>query len=117
MPPTIRVQAGKLRKRVVLQTLTVTPKDSFGQSTKTWVDTASYWAEVKPVTARDIIISQQVKSQITHTVRMRYLGSGVSLGPATHQLKLGTRILGIVGVMNADERNHMYELICQEIQV
>lgn len=111
------IRAGKKRQRVTVQLLTGATRDSFGQTVQNWVDQGTYWAEVVPMRTRDIVVSEQVKSQVMHVVRFRYLGASISIGPTTHRLNLKGRTLGIVGYVNVEERNREYELTCQEIEV
>ncbi len=52
-------------------------------------------------TSREFMAAQQVNADITHMLKMRYR-SGVT---ASHRLKIGTRILNILGPpVNVGER-------------
>ncbi|CEF48247.1 unnamed protein product [uncultured bacterium] len=108
------IAVGSFRRRVTLQ-LRSTARDSYGQTIETWTDQGTYWARIMPTRARDILVNNQLKPQVTHTVWLRYLGAMVALGASSHRLLLdGDRVLNIVGPIDVEERHRVYEITCQE---
>lgn len=63
--------AGKLRHRVLIQQQ-VTTKDEDGVQTTTWVNVATVWASVEPLSAREFIQSGQTQSAVAARITMRY---------------------------------------------
>lgn len=109
-------RAGLYRQRVTLQQL-ATPEtfDTFGQPVRTWNTVGTYWAEVRPLQGHEAIVAKQIKAEASHLITMRYLGTSVTLNP-TDQFLLGSRVFGVVQVLNAEERNRRYEIIVREVQ-
>ncbi|RRU23580.1 phage head closure protein [Stenotrophomonas sp. 278] len=65
------VAAGELRHRVRIQEQ-VTARDSDGVSQTSWVDVATVWASVEPLSAREFIQSGQGQSAVTARVTIRH---------------------------------------------
>ncbi|MBA0428390.1 MULTISPECIES: phage head closure protein [Stenotrophomonas] len=65
------VASGILRHRVLIQQQ-VTTKDSDGVEQTAWVDVATVWASVEPLSAREFIQSGQTQSAVTARITMRY---------------------------------------------
>jgi SPP1 family predicted phage head-tail adaptor len=107
------MQPGRLNKRVVIQQLVSgsPSKDSFGEPLQTWENFAEeLWAAVEPVQGREFWAQQQVQSEVTVRVRIRYL-SGVI---ADMRVVYGARILDIVSVIDPKERHEEMQLMCSE---
>jgi SPP1 family predicted phage head-tail adaptor len=112
-----KLSAGDLRYRVTLQAPRVPPAlDSYGQPVEAWDTLGTYWARIRPLSGREAQVALQTKAEATHAVTMRYLGRATPLNP-TMQLVFNGRVFGIVQVLNIEEYNWQYELVCQEIQV
>jgi SPP1 family predicted phage head-tail adaptor len=106
------MRAGNLRHRVILQS----PGgviDEFGERETTWTDVATVWASIDPLSVREQFLAQQAQSITTHKVKFRY-DSSLSVINASWRVKFGTRVFVIDGVINKDERNKEYELLCTE---
>lgn len=65
------IPAGLLDQRVTLQTATVT-RDTVGGPVETWADTVTVWAQVKPLSGKQIAQAQQVSADISKAVTLRY---------------------------------------------
>lgn len=70
------IPAGILDQRVTLQTATVT-RDAVGGPVETWADTATVWAAVRPLSARQVAQAQQVSADVRKAVTIRWR-SGVT---------------------------------------
>ena len=104
------MQAGRLRKRIVIQTNTAT-QDAAGQPIASWANTTTRWMAIEPLSGRELLQAQALAATATHRVRMRYY-SGLTV---RHRLKYGTRYLEINAIRNIDERNAEHECLCTEI--
>lgn len=100
---------GDFRHRVTIQTLTES-YDS-GETTSTWADTAERWAWIQEGEAREVWRAQQVDSQITHIVWLRYYDG---LNSKDNRLEFGTRTLNIASVSQPDGRKAYHRLTCIE---
>lgn len=65
------MQAGKLRHRVTLQRYEET-RDDMGAVIETWVDVATVWAAVEPLSVREFISAQAGQSEISARITIRY---------------------------------------------
>lgn len=104
------MRPGKLRHRITLQQVTRTP-DGIGGYTETWTDVATVWAAVEPLRGRELFDAEQVQSEITHRVRIRYR-SGVD---SSMRVRFGARLFRIQSVIDVDERHREIQLMCQEV--
>ena len=68
------MQAGKLNKKIVIyQLVTGSPAvDEFGQPNTSWEVLDTVWGAVEPLSGRDFWAQQQVQSEITGKIRIRY---------------------------------------------
>lgn len=103
------LRAGRLNKRVILQTVS-NAADGRGGVTETWADTATLWAHVEEIAGSERYEANQIASNLTHRVTIRYRTAVIP----QQRVKYGTRILKIVSVVNPDQRNEMLELMCSE---
>jgi len=71
------MRAGRLRHRVALQSSVET--NDHGSISQAWATQATVWADIRPLSGRELDIARQVNAQITHEVEMRY--PSVSLTP------------------------------------
>lgn len=108
------MQAGQLRKRVVLQQRS-TAQDGMGQQLTTWVDLASMWAEIEPVSGGQMERMRSIYNHTSHKVvvrwqpileDVRYVGS--------YRIVYAGRIFDVGASMNELERNRMVTLLCSE---
>lgn len=107
------MQAGKLNKRVILQTLTNTD-DGGGGSAQTWADTATVWAAVRPLTGTERFTAQQVSANLSTEVEIRYRAGVV----AQQRFKYGTRLFYIAQPpINPDNKNERLVCVCEERNV
>jgi SPP1 family predicted phage head-tail adaptor len=106
------MEAGKLDKLVTIQSPTRSTDTRTGQRTPTaWVDVdPPVWAAVWPRSTREGEVGGRQEGTITHEVRMRY----TSALTTESRLKLGSRILSIVGIDNVDEANVELRITAKE---
>lgn len=65
------MRAGQLRHKVALQRATVTA-DAAGQPTKTWATYATVYAEILPLSGREMLAAQRIQSELDTNIRIRY---------------------------------------------
>lgn len=86
--------AGRLRHRVLIQQQ-VTTRDGDGVEQTAWVDVATVWASVEPLSAREFIQSGQTQSAVTARITMRYRDG---LSPSMRLVHRG-EIFNIAGLL------------------
>ncbi len=68
------MQAGTLNKRIkISQLVTGSPAtDEFGAPNTSWEELDTVWAAVEPISGREFWAQQQVQSEITVKIRIRF---------------------------------------------
>ena len=105
------LRAGSLRHRLTLQSKNSTG-DGMGGVTVSWTDDKTVYGAIWPLRGTERITAQQLESEITCQVRIRYT-SGVS---PDDRIQVGdtTQYLDIVSVVNPEYRNRELILYCRE---
>jgi len=103
------LMAGKLRHRVSIQTES-TAVDTYGEPTASWSTDATVWASIEPTSGNEVSIGEGQAGIITHRIFMRYTANATP----KKRLLFGSRVFGIVTVLNHEERNEFMQLQCKE---
>tara|TARA_R110000744_G_scaffold66072_9_gene135102 strand:- start:2652 stop:2978 length:327 start_codon:yes stop_codon:yes gene_type:complete len=103
------LMAGKLRHRVSIQTES-TAVDTYGEPTASWSTDATVWASIEPTSGNEVSIGEGQAGIITHRIFMRYTANA----SPKKRLLFGSRVFGIVTVLNHEERNEFMQLQCKE---
>ena len=103
------MEAGTLNKRITIQYQTKVSND-MGGFIVTWVNAATVWAALWPLSATETVKSMQTSMVISHRIRIRYL----SVLRPSWRLKFGEKFYNIVSIINPNERNEYLDLICKE---
>lgn len=83
------IAAGLLRHRVTLQRKVATSQNpQTGAPVYEWLDIATVWAEVAPLSAREFVASQAMPSQVTTRMTIRYRDDVDSQCRAIHRGKV-----------------------------
>jgi SPP1 family predicted phage head-tail adaptor len=101
----------KMRKRVELQSVTETTS-GLGEVGRAWATYATVWANIKPLQGRELVYAQQIHSESTTQITIRYASAVVT----KNRIKFGTRIFQILDVKNIDEKNKIQELLTVEVK-
>jgi len=106
------IQAGKLNKRVTIQEFSAgsPAQDENGEPLGSWGTFKVVWAAIEPIQGNEFWAQQQVQSEVSHRVRIRYL-SGVL---AKMRVLYGSRILVIQAVIDPKEKHKEMQLMCSE---
>ena len=100
---------GRLRNRIQLQSST-TAKNAVGEDVKTYATYATVWACVRPLSGRELMLAQQLTSEVSHEVTVRYNGSLT----VDDRIVWGTRTFDIAAVINPLEGDEYQVLRCTE---
>lgn len=106
------IQAGKLNKRVEISYLaTGSPAvDDFGMPNTSWEELCTVWAAVEPISGREFWAQQQVQSEITVKIRVRYRNDITEGMQAEYNSKTYT----IKNVIDYKESHKELWLMCSE---
>lgn len=99
--------------RVVIEVSTDTQSSRSGGDSKSWGTVVTRWAQVRPILGAERFEGQEVQTERTHEVIMRYDAALSGVVPK-HRIKFGTRVLTIESVINEDERDRFLIFKCKE---
>lgn len=100
------MNTGDMRHRVQIQQRIETPNE-FGEPVVNWNTIATRWGAIEPLTAKELIAAQQVQSDVSHKIRMRYYAG---LTPKMRLVK-GVRVFNIDGRFNPSEQGGTTEMV------
>jgi SPP1 family predicted phage head-tail adaptor len=105
------MQAGKLRHRLAIQS----PTEIIvrGEPSVTWNTVATRWAQIEPLTGRELWNARQVQPDITHRIELRH-DSSILITSKWRLLLNGTRVLEILSVRRPEERPTNWVIECKE---
>lgn len=103
------MEIGKLRHRVTLQKQINAPND-YGATVTKWRDIATVWAEIKPLSGREYFSAQQVQSEVTTQIWLRYRDDVKPTMRVNHNGKH----YEILSVLNTNGWNTSLQLMCKE---
>lgn len=104
------MNAGKLNRRVRLETSTRT-SDALGGGPVVWnLFADGVAAAVVPLTGRERIAAMQVSAALTHRVEIRYR-PGLS---EAMRVVYGGRVFNVTAVIDIEERHDEVHLLCEE---
>jgi len=103
------MKPGRMRHRITIQQ-TARTQNGFGEPIDSWSTFETVWASVEPLRGREFWAQQQVNSEVSIRVRMRYL-SGVT---SAMRILFGSRILPIESVIDQEEKHKEMQLMCSE---
>ena len=104
------MRAGTLRHVVTIQAPAVT-KNTRGAEVVTWSTLATVRADVRTLSARELVANDQVTPIAQHLITLRYR-TGIT---TKHRVLWGTRYFGITSVLETDNRLRSLTLACTEI--
>ena len=108
------MRAGALGQRITLQQRTIA-QDATGGQLATWTDVATAWAEVTPLSGRELIAAQAVASETSHQITLRWQPAFVDpKRVAARRIVFNGRQFNINAAINEDERNRMLTLLVSE---
>ena len=100
---------GKYRQRVEIQSCAKTA-NGFGELEEVWTTDSTEWAQVEPLSGRQMEYAKAIVAEVSHVVRMRFT-PGVAVGK---RIKFNNRILNVNAVLNTEERNIELQAYCME---
>lgn len=105
------LNAGDLRHRVTLRTRPQPqPTDGYGAAVESGSLAAEVWAQVRTLSARELVLAQQQAAEASVAVTIRWRPDVDRF----HQVVHGLRVLNIVGVVDPDGRKEQLDLTCTE---
>ncbi len=108
------LSAGTLDKRVRFQRPFMV-KDSLGAPRREWVDTVTVWANIEPLSARDLISAQRISNEISHIITVRFQSAFSNAALVSEYRALyKNRVFRIFGAINEGEQGVLVTLWAAE---
>jgi len=111
MANTTRIEAGKLRHRIIIVKPTLAQDTAGGWAEDTENVVATVWASVEALTGRELYAAQQQVSEVTHKITMRYwpgITANMNVWFQGRQFRIQAAPL------DPDERRKMLVMLCLE---
>lgn len=103
------MKIGKMRYRITIEDYIVTT-DKDGFQKEEWIPFTTVWADIVPVSSKEMTASSQSVLEVTSKIYIRYL-KGLK---STMRVKCGDRIFEIASLL-IDERNGTVVLLAREV--
>ena len=108
------LRAGQLNRRISLQRQS-NAQDSYGGPVRTWLNVATIWADIQPLTGRELESAQRMASEISHQITVRYQASLTDTRVVSgYRALYKARIFNIHAALNEDESNVLVTLLASE---
>ncbi len=108
------ISAGMLNRRIKVQRPS-TVKDSLGAPCRTWLDVATVWADIQPLSGKEAVNANRISAELTHQITVRF--QPVFDNPqqvAQMRVLYKSRIFNIHSALNEDERRTQIILLVSE---
>ncbi|MGV1045362.1 phage head closure protein [Limnohabitans sp.] len=108
------IRAGQLTRRIRIQQRSVV-QDSFGEALAQWADLITVWAEIQPLSGRELEVAQRISSEVTHEIVVRFQPMFADTrAVAAYRAVYKGRIFDLHASLNEDERNIRITLLASE---
>jgi len=101
--------ASRLRHRLTLQQ-EIQTADGAGGYARSWQNIADLWAEINPISGKEIAFAGQLQTQISHKITIRYR-AGITAGM---RLLYDARAFNIRAILNGKENDEILEIWADE---
>ena len=102
------IDPGRLRERITIQQATES-RNALGESVQTWATFAERWASVEGLSSREVLLTGQQQTEVTHRVRLRYVDGF----KGTMRILWRGRVLEISSLLEHNNRSE-HEALCTE---
>lgn len=103
------MKIGKMRYRITIEDYVVT-SDKDGFQKEEWIPFATVWADIVPVSSKEMVASSQPILEVTSKIYLRYI-KGLK---STMRVVCGDRIFDITSII-VDSRNGSIVLLAREV--
>lgn len=113
MALSLALPAGSLRHTIAIQAPSAT-HDAFGQPSQTWATVLTARASIEDVVTREMYQNGQFTGQVTHTIRLRWPGTAVSVASGM-RIVCGAHTYTIQTAVNVGQRDRVLEIMALEL--
>lgn len=101
---------GRLRHRITIQQHQTT-QDEIGNNIESWVDWATVWANIRPISGREYFQAAATNAEDNVRINIRYR-SGID--PLRMRVVYRNRVFDILSAIDLYERHREIEMVCRE---
>lgn len=107
--------SGKARHRIVIENQSLAV-DDYGGSSNAWTSAGSFWAMMKPMNGRDVFVSEQNMSRVTHSFSIRYQSAFANTRNfGSYRISYKGRLFEVKYIRNLDNTRKVEGTAFQEI--
>jgi len=109
----------KARNRITIQSPSDSG-DSYGGRTASFSTQSTVWAQITPVSSREMFGQGAIQSKVTHKILIRYQAALKDVKTSSdYRISFDGRFFGVLGIRNLDadmktEGRFFQELLCEE---
>ena len=108
------ISAGMLTRRIKIQRPS-TIKDSVGAPCRSWLDVATVWADIQPLSGKEAVIANRISAELSHQIIVRYQSLFDNPQQVVQMRVLyKARIFNIHSALNEDEKRTQIILLASE---
>lgn len=111
------MRSGDLRHQIVIEQRSAS-QDSFGDQVQTWTTVTTTYADIVPLSGRELQAAQSISTEVSHQIRVRYNSNIASFSDpklmAALRVRFGNRLFNIHASLNVDERNNEMNFLASE---
>lgn len=107
------MDAGRLRHRVTIQSVTETRDTTTGAIATSWADVATVWAAVEPLSGREFLAAQANQAEVVARILIRYRDDVT----AKMRVVAGSKVYNIRAVLPDKESgiDHLTLMVAEEV--
>lgn len=106
------MRAGKLPFLITIEE-PIETRNTVGEAVKTWIYRGTVWGSIDPMPGTERFSVDQEKATVDTTIRIR--GNAAPYLTPTMRMKHGDRVFDIDSIINANSRDILKEVYCQEV--
>jgi SPP1 family predicted phage head-tail adaptor len=99
----------KPNRKISIEKLVI-ESDGQGGKSQEWEEVFSTVAEIKPLSANQVLFASNLQHRVTHKIYIRYR-KGLAI---SQRIIYDSRIFQIKGIINIDEANRWLEILTEE---
>ena len=103
-----------MNRRITLQRPS-NAQDSFGAVQSIWIDVATVWADIQPLSGRELENARRMASEVSHQITLRYQTLFTDTRTvAAYRARYKGRVFNLHAALNEDEANVLITLLASE---
>lgn len=107
--------SGKARHKITIENQSLAV-DDYGGASNTWASVGTFWAMMKPMSGKEVFVSEQNMSRVTHSFTIRYKSTFASTKDfGSYRISYNGRLFEVKYIRNLDKTRKVEGTAFQEI--